>query len=48
MRLVWVAIFQGMIISAIMYADDIILLSPSVRLLQQLVALCEQEFNELI
>ena len=38
---------QGMVISAIMYADDVILFSPSVRLLQQLVALCEQEFNEI-
>ena len=38
---------QGMVISAIMYADDIILLSPSVRLLQQIAALCEQEFNEI-
>jgi hypothetical protein len=38
---------QGIVISAIMYADDVILFSPSVRLLQQLVALCEQEFNEI-
>ena len=38
---------QGMVISAIMYADDVILVSPSVRLLRQLVALCEQEFNEI-
>ena len=35
---------RGFFINAIMYADDILLLSSSVNLLQNLVALCEREF----
>ena len=35
---------RGFFINAIMYADDILLLSSSVNLLQNLVASCEREF----
>ena len=37
----------GLFINAIMYADDIILMSPSIKLLQNLVNLCELEFRDI-
>ena len=44
MTLTLVVVFVDFFINAIMYADDILLLSSSVNLLQNLVALCEREF----
>ena len=35
----------GLMISAIMYADDVILLAPSVEVLQKLITLCQSEFE---
>ena len=37
----------GLFINAIMYADDIILMSPSIKSLQNLVNLCELEFRDI-
>ena len=37
----------GLFINAIMYADDIILMSPSIQSLQNLVNLCELEFRDM-
>ena len=39
--------FKGMSVSAIMYADDLVLLSPSVTELQVMLNVCCREFAKL-
>ena len=36
----------GLMISAVMYADDILLLTPSVEVLQNLFCLCQTSFED--
>ena len=38
---------SGLMISALMYADDVILIAPSVVALQKLISLCQSEFEDL-
>ena len=39
--------FHGINVAALMYADDIVLISSSVALVQKLLRLCEKEFNDI-
>ena len=38
----------GVMISAVMYADDILLLSPSVEVMQNLICLCQSAFEDVV
>ena len=38
----------GMMISAVMYADDILLLTPSVEVMQNLICLCQTSFEDVL
>ena len=38
----------GLMISAVMYADDIILLTPSVGVMQNLIRLCQSSFEDIL
>ena len=38
----------GLMISAVMYADDILLITPSVEAIQKLICLCQSAFDDVL